>query len=215
MNKRNWPILIGVGAIVIAIAAVYLLSRRDTRSSAAAGPTELPAEAPVAAPLSDNRPPAAVALRHLPLDSFKVPELVRFAFAAYRCDVPQPYAATMPTNVISGNFAAPDQTDWAALCTHGDSSYIMIVWGGRANCPTPTAAAANADFLQTVGNGQIGYSRGIGEAGAEYIRERAREHGGPRPPATNHAGIEDAFLGKASIIHYCYAGQWLALQGAD
>lgn len=211
MPKRT-TIIVGLAVIALIAVAVYLLMLRDTRPAVTATPS--PAAPP--APALDEWQQAASAIRHVPIDSFsQVPDLVRFAFATYQCNVPQPHDASEPANLISGNFAAPDQTDWAALCTRRDSSYLMIVWGGPARCPTPAAAAAHADFLQGVGQGKIGYSRRIGVAGMQYILAQAREYGGPRPPSTNHDGIEDAFVGKASGILYCYAGQWVGLQGAD
>lgn len=214
MHIRNRLILVGAGAALV-VGAAYLFSSRARAPRSTETPATGPPAQTAALPSGDVWQQAAAAIRHVPLDSFELPELVGFAFSAYRCDVPQPHDAVAPTNVVSGSFAAPDQTDWAALCTRGDSSYIMIVWGGPAHCPTPTAAAANIDFLQGMSEGKIGYARGIGEASTAYILEHAREYRGPLPPSTNHAGIEDAFLGKSSVIHYCYAGQWLALQGAD
>jgi len=42
-----------------------------------------------------------------------------------------------------------------------------------------------------------------------------RAYGGPEPPPIEHQGIDDAFLGKASITWYFHKGKWLRLQGAD
>jgi hypothetical protein len=36
-----------------------------------------------------------------------------------------------------------------------------------------------------------------------------------KPPRIDHKGIDDAFVGKASEVHYYYRGKWLELQGAD
>jgi hypothetical protein len=38
---------------------------------------------------------------------------------------------------------------------------------------------------------------------------------GPKPPPIDHLGIDDAFLEKASVVHYYYQGKWLQLTGAD
>jgi len=51
--------------------------------------------------------------------------------------------------------------------------------------------------------------------GREYILSRYRAYGGPKPPTIDHQGIDDAFLEKASVVHYFHAGKWRKLTGAD
>ena len=126
MQTRNRLILAGAGAALVVLAAYLFSTRaREPRSTEAPAAGQSPRTA--ASPSGDVWQQAAAAIRHVPVDSFDLPELVGFAFSAYRCDVPQPHDAVEPANVVSGSFAAPGQTDWAALCTRGDSSYIMIV----------------------------------------------------------------------------------------
>ena len=40
-------------------------------------------------------------------------------------------------------------------------------------------------------------------------------YGGPKPPPLDHDGINDMFVGKASVVWYRYQGRWLQLTGAD
>jgi hypothetical protein len=47
------------------------------------------------------------------------------------------------------------------------------------------------------------------------ILSLARAFDGPEPPAGEHSGINDAFVEKASTIHYCHDGQWHRLAGMD
>jgi hypothetical protein len=47
------------------------------------------------------------------------------------------------------------------------------------------------------------------------ILEHYRAYGGLKPPAIDHLGINDAFVGNAAVVHYFYAGKWLELTGAD
>ena len=42
-----------------------------------------------------------------------------------------------------------------------------------------------------------------------------RPMGGPKPPPIDHQGINDAFLEKASSVHYFHEGKWLRLTDAD
>jgi hypothetical protein len=70
--------------------------------------------------------------------------------------------------------------------------------------------------LQTVdGKGTIGFSRYISTVDKQYIASHYRAYGGRKPPVITHHGISDAFLGKASTVHYRHRGKWLELQGAD
>jgi len=40
-------------------------------------------------------------------------------------------------------------------------------------------------------------------------------YGGPKPPPLHHDGINDMFVGKASVVWYRYQGRWLQRTGAD
>jgi hypothetical protein len=51
--------------------------------------------------------------------------------------------------------------------------------------------------------------------GREYILKHYRAYGGPEPAAIDHQGINDSFVGKASVVRYFHAGKWLELTGAD
>ncbi|MBL8213143.1 MAG: hypothetical protein JNK87_20670 [Bryobacterales bacterium] len=68
-----------------------------------------------------------------------------------------------------------------------------------------------------MGNGKMGFSRAIGVATKAFILERYNAYGGPKPPPINHQGIDDAFVEKASSVHYFYfyRGKWIGLQGSD
>lgn len=72
-------------------------------------------------------------------------------------------------------------------------------------------------FLQTIDDkGALNFSRGLGVVGAKFILEHHRAYGGVKPPRPlDHQGIDDAFLGKASVVHYFHKGKWLKLSGAD
>ncbi len=92
---------------------------------------------------------------------------------------------------------------------------MLVFWNGRPTQAAELARRADADFLQGVGPQTIGFSRRITVATREYIRERHRRYGGPTPPPLTHEGINDAFVGKASVVWYLYGGRWLRLTGAD
>ena len=131
------------------------------------------------------------------------------------CTVPQEHFTKEPHNVIRGEFARSGQADWAVLCSINRVSTILVYWGGSENQPAEIGKGEDNGRLQTLGAGVIGYSRLIKPAGAKSISSYYAEFGGMKPPPVDHLGIEDAFVGKASVIHYFYEGKWLALQGAD
>ena len=70
-------------------------------------------------------------------------------------------------------------------------------------------------FLQGITATEIGFSRGITPVGKEFIMRHYNAYGGPKPPPTDHQGIDDAFIEKASVAWYFYDGKWLKLTGAD
>ena len=147
-----------------------------------------------------------------------IPERVRIVLRKLKCLVPQPgekLAAQEPyMNVVSGQLARAGQVDWVILCSSGGQSSIHVVWGGVARCPTPFAREPDRDYLQESGGSRIDFAREITVVGPKqilapygYFRER--------PPRVSHDAIADAFVGKASVRHYCDSGRWKELIGAD
>lgn len=145
----------------------------------------------------------------------ELPSDIARELTAQKCTVPQTYANSKPHNVISGSFAEKNQKDWAVLCSRDGVSAIKIFWGGAAKCPSEISESKDYNWLQGIGSNKIGYSRSIGSVSREAILEYHKAHGGPAPPPISHQGINDYFLGKASGVHYCSNGKWIALTGAD
>jgi hypothetical protein len=139
------------------------------------------------------------------------------------CTIPQVPKVPMFTapmfekqqNVIKGEFAKPGQTDWAVVCSVDRVSSILIFWNGAATNPAEIATMKDIDRLQSAGGDRMAYSRAITPVGKKYILEHYDAYGGPKPPPMDHQGIDDAFVGKASIVLYFYKGKWLQLTGAD
>ncbi|MFN0139851.1 MAG: hypothetical protein ACKVQW_07155 [Pyrinomonadaceae bacterium] len=132
------------------------------------------------------------------------------------CTVPQSYGRSTPHNVIRGQFARKGQFDWAVLCSRKRVSSILVFWNGSTRSVGVIARAADKNFLQTIdGDGKFGFSRVIEVVGRDYILDHNRDYGGRKPPPIKHQGINDAFVEKASSVHYFYRKRWLDLQGAD
>ncbi len=155
-------------------------------------------------------------IQRLPPSAFpQLPEAILIELNRRRCTVPQAFGHPDPHNVIKGSFVGKGQIDWAVLCSQGGESSVLVFWGGATEVVSQLANGPDKTWLQTIGAGEIGYSRMITPvdgAGAVGYQEA---FGGPKPPRFDHQGIEDSFLERASIILYYYRGTWLRLTGAD
>jgi hypothetical protein len=129
--------------------------------------------------------------------------------------LPQVRADKKPQNVIKGVFTRNGQTDWAVLCSVNQVSTILVFRNASERNPSELARETDIDKLQAVAGNAIAYSRAISGVGREYILIHYRAYGGPKPPTIDHQGINDAFVGKASVVHYFHEGWWVKLAGAD
>ncbi len=131
------------------------------------------------------------------------------------CTIPQEAYAKKPHNVIKGEFAKSAQTDWAVLCSVKGVSSILVFWNGSEKNPAAIAPMEDRNYLQTITQTEIGYSRGIRAVGKKFLMRHHQAYGGPTPPPLDHQGIDDAFIGKGSETWYFHAGKWMKLTGAD
>jgi hypothetical protein len=119
------------------------------------------------------------------------------------------------TNAIEGEFAIKGQKDWAVLCSINGISHIHIFWGGIKKCSSVIAEMPDEMYFYEQSSGVWEYDRGLGKVGEEFIIEHYEAYGGPKPPPITHDAIDDRWLEKASVVHYCHQGKWLKLTGAD
>jgi hypothetical protein len=159
---------------------------------------------------------AAAEMRRLPPSAFTaLPGAILRDLNRRRCTIPQVDGDPKPHNVIAGSFTAEGRLDWAVLCSCSGESSILVFKGGSPEAVSEFARSPDRRWLQTFGERRIGYSRMISATSSEGILRYHREHGGPKPPPIDHEGIEDSFVEKGSVFHYCYRGSWLQLTGAD
>ncbi len=155
-------------------------------------------------------------IRRLPLEAFpELPHSVRVVLSTRGCLVSQPTLDGPPRNVIRGEFLDKGRIGWAVLCSTGGSSSILVFRDDSDTRPEELARSEDKVYLQGVGEGKIAFSREIQAVDRKFIMAHYRAYGGPEPPPVNHQGIDDAFLGKASVTHYWHNGKWLQLQGSD
>jgi hypothetical protein len=140
---------------------------------------------------------------------------VRADLEARGCKVPQSFPDTVPHNVVRGRFTDSSQTDVAVLCLARDTATILVYRKEGTEDIVELAPASQDQYRQTVAGGGMEFSRAVGVATPEFIRVRHERYGGPTPPPLDHEGINDIFVGKASIVWYWHAGKWHQLQGSD
>jgi hypothetical protein len=176
-----------------------------------------------AAPIRSQQTPstfdwgkAAKEIRRVQPGAFpELPPAIRNELNRRRCTIPQADGYPNPHNVIKGSFTDKGRIDWAVLCSQGGESSILVFRGDSIEGVSQLANGPDKSWLQTVGEREIGYSRMISSVNEVSITRYHREFGGPTPPAIDHQGIEDSFVGKASVILYYYRGTWIELTGAD
>lgn len=150
-----------------------------------------------------------------PPSSFRgLPRRIRAELERRGCTIPQVPGLPV-SNVIRGSFTRPGRLDWAVLCSAQRRSAILVFVAGRADSIVELSPADDRHFLQTGPGGAIEYSRRLSRASPDYMRRQAQAFGGELPSPVNHSGIEDAFVGKASVVWYCHGGRWIQLTGMD
>lgn len=164
-----------------------------------------------------SRAEAAVSkVERLPVEAFpRLPSAIASVLRDHNCTVPQPEPRGKARNVISGAFFAAGEEGWAVLCSARHSTALLVFRNDGDRSPVSLSTSEDRNYLQDLGGGRVGYSREIRAVDGEFIMGHYRAYGGPEPPPIEHLGIDDAFLGKASVTWYFHGGKWLRLQGAD
>jgi hypothetical protein len=161
-------------------------------------------------------PRAGAETRRLsPADFPDLPAVVRDELTRRGCTIPQVHGDARPHNVARGTFRRARQADIAVLCSREGTSSILIFWGNDFTTTAEIASRADEDYLQVMASGEIGYSREIVTAPPDFIRRQHERYGGPKPPTLSHDGINDLFVGKASVVWYLHGGKWLQVAGVD
>ena len=158
--------------------------------------------------------PASAPTRLRPSAFTSLAEPVQKSLAQRGCLIPQSYTDSLPHNVVSGSFTSPEQVDIAVLCLRDTTSVILVYRAGLVDSVVEIAPRTH-DRAELSVTGSYTFSRAIGIADSAFIWSRFEAYGGQRPPTLDHLGINDIFVGKASVVWYWHRGKWLQLQGSD
>src|SRR5439155_9650041 len=118
------------------------------------------------------------------------------------CTIPQEQYSRKTNNVIRGEFEKRGQKDWAVLCSIKGVSTILVFWNGSEKNPAAIAPLEDRIYIQGFKKDQFSYSRGIRTVAKDFILRHHDTYGGPKLPPINHQGIDDMFVGKASVVWY-------------
>jgi hypothetical protein len=141
-----------------------------------------------------------------------VPEALQRDLEARACRVPQPWGERAVTNVIQGAFTAARVSEWAILCSLGDTSRILIYRmgpGRTAQLVDSLLPAADVDWMQGAGGNHLGYSRLLRTLPLRITRAWRTDidnHAIPQP--VDHDAIEQVFVGKGAEAFYYAGGRW-------
>jgi hypothetical protein len=171
-----------------------------------------PMQAPVV-PQDPWREADRATVRLAPEEFTELPRSLQRELRRRGCSIPQPYTNGGRQNVISGEFTRAGQIDWAALCSRERQSSILVFRTGDPQRAEELAPRADAKFLQRTDAIHIGFSRALTVASTEYIRQHQRS--ADETLVITHAGINDIFVDKASVVWYWDQRQWLQLSGAN
>jgi hypothetical protein len=105
---------------------------------------------------------AAKEIRRLSPSAFpQLPADIRSELDRRQCAIPQADGVLAPHNVISGNLISKAHTDWAVLRSRAGESTILVFRGDSTETAWQLATGPDKTWLQTFGEGKIGYSRRI------------------------------------------------------
>ena len=139
-----------------------------------------------------------------------LPRAFRAELERRGCTVQQSHRSE---NVISGQFAASTQVDWAALCSLRGQSTILLYWGGAAQCPRELRPAPDYQYQMRAGE-RVSFIRSIHTTDQYQVHDdMGRPVIPPRFVKLEHEGIEDLYEGAASTIWSCQDGKWVEFPG--
>src|SRR5215203_3177441 len=58
----------------------------------------------------------------------QLPKKIISYLEARNCTIPQSFIGSKPHNVVRGQFAQANQSDWAVLCSRRGVSVILVFW---------------------------------------------------------------------------------------
>jgi hypothetical protein len=148
-------------------------------------------------------------IRRLPVSSFpRLPETVQAQLTERGCLIPQTYEAHHPENVVAGSFEKPGSSDWAVLCSAGETVSLLVFFSSAPERPSTVATAPETKCLQPHDlTGVLGFNWGIDAASPEQVRE-AQIGMEPKPHRLDHDAIAESAVEQKPRYHYYTKDAW-------
>ena len=139
-----------------------------------------------------------------PMEFEYAPLEVREQLTEMGCSIPQvsDLYEERKHNIISGHFATPEQTDWAAICYKDGKSAVVVLWGGPVNCRSWISALRKVNRTM--------FDRVL----YKYPASRKSRYGDV-PVVRTHDAVNYAFWGRAAVAYYCHEGEWIEFVTSD
>ena len=131
------------------------------------------------------------------------------------CAIPQHWFSSEPNNVVIGQFLKRGQTDVALLCEQGHITTLLVLPNMGNGTPIPLVASSVQNYLQGVGENQIGFSWGISKISMSRVMQTWGGSNCKWRSAYAPQGIEDAFIDKYFTVRYRAKNSWQECQGAE
>ena len=153
-------------------------------------------------------------VRLSPMEFEYVPLPVRKQLTEMGCTIPQVSSnihggyVGQKHNIVSGQFATPEQTDWAAICSRNGRSSVVVLWGGSVNCKSAVTAARRDSSMMEFDRlvlRLLPWRKGLYNSDKEAGVPETRTH-----DALNYAILE-----RAAVAYYCHEGEWLRFITSD
>jgi hypothetical protein len=152
-------------------------------------------------------------IRHLPVSSFPgLPEELAAQLNSRGCLIPQTYQAHHPENVVHASLERAGSSDWAVLCSEGETVSLLVYFSSAPAKLLVLAAAPETERLQSHDpSGVLGFNWGIDPASPERIHQAqsGMEH---RPSTLDHDALADTLVDHKTIYHFYLRNAWTVLQ---
>src|SRR5215471_3031167 len=127
-----------------------------------------------------------------------VPDTIQRELEKVGCHRP----ASQKDSITHGHFVRASQDDWAALCVSGRSSFIYVVWGGTAQCPSILATRHTTE-------------RALTTSPPDVVIHALQSVQPNRKGLIDHDGIREASAGSGPTIQYCLNRSWVSIPTTD
>jgi hypothetical protein len=131
-----------------------------------------------------------------------------------RCSVPQPWESSRPSNVVSGEFKVPGQTDWAILCSVKGQSVILVYWAGLVDQveEIPGTHFSDRKWIKGVAENKVGFSRLLTLTDDGFLFDHYEYYPQAAINFVNSNGIVGDYSSQTPTVHYWHENQWVAMK---